>query len=192
MFSDSLLDLMEAGVVTNERKKVFPGKTVTSFAVGSERLVKFVDDNPGVLFLDVGYVNDINVIQRNRDTVCINSAIEIDLTGQVVSDSIGTYQVSGVGGQNDFIRGASLAEGGKPIIALPSRTNQGIPRIVPFIREGAGVVTTRAHVHYVATEFGIVDLFGRTARERAGLLISLAHPDDREALDKAAFERFRA
>ena len=191
MFSDSLLHLIEAGVVTNEHKKVFPGKTVTSFAVGSKRLVDFVHDNPDVRFLDVAYVNDLNVIQRNRDAVVINSAIEIDLTGQVVADSIGTYQVSGVGGQNDFIRGASLSEGGKPIIALPARTSKGIPRIVPTIREGAGVVTTRAHVHYVATENGIVDLWGKTARDRARLLTELAHPDDREMLDRAAFERFK-
>jgi acyl-CoA hydrolase len=191
MFSDGLVDLIQKGVVTNKYKKIHPGKTVTAFALGTRKLYDFVDDNPSVAFLDVDYVNDTSVIRRNKRVVAINSAIEIDFTGQVCADSIGTYHFSGVGGQMDFIRAAALSEGGKPIIALTSRTAKGIPRIVPLLKQGAGVVTTRAHVHYVVTEYGSVFLFGKNLRERAKALIDIAHPDDREALDRAAEERFK-
>ncbi len=191
MFSDGLVDLLEKGVVTNRYKKIHPGKTVTAFALGTRRLYDFVDDNPAVAFLDVDYVNEASVIRRNKRVVAINSAIEIDITGQVCADSIGTYHYSGVGGQMDFMRGAALSEGGKPILALSSRTAKGVPRIVPLLKPGAGVVTTRAHVHYVVTEYGAVFLFGKNLRERAKALISIAHPDDREALERAAAERFK-
>ncbi len=191
MFSDGLVDLLEKGVVTNRYKKIHPGKTVTAFALGTRRLYDFVDDNPAVVFLDVDYVNEAAVIRRNKRVVAINSAIEIDITGQVCADSIGTYHYSGVGGQMDFMRGAALSDGGKPIIALTARTAKGVPRIVPLLKSGAGVVTTRAHVHYVVTEYGSVFLFGKNLRERAKALISIAHPDDREALERAAAERFK-
>lgn len=191
MFSDGLVDLLEKGVVTNRFKKIHPGKTVTAFALGTRRLYDFVDDNPAVAFLDVDYVNDTSVIRRNKRVIAINSAIEVDITGQICADSIGTYHYSGVGGQMDFMRGAALSEGGKPIVALTSRTAKGIPRIVPMLKPGAGVVTTRAHVHYVVTEYGTAFLFGKNLRERATALISIAHPDDREALERAAAERFK-
>ena len=140
--------------------------------------------------MDIGYVNDVSVIRQNPAVVAINSALEIDVTGQVCADSIGTYQFSGIGGQMDFMQGASMSEGGKPIIAMPSTTHKGFSRIVPFLKEGAGVVTTRGHVHWVVTEFGIADLFGKNMQQRAQLLIGLAHPDHKENLDKAFFERF--
>lgn len=191
MFSDGLLDLIEKGVVNNRFKKIHPNKTVSAFALGTRRLYDFVDDNPAFAFLDVDYVNEPSVIKRNKRVVAINSAIEVDLTGQVCADSIGTMQYSGVGGQMDFMRGAALSDGGKPIIALTSRTKKGIPRIVPMLKPGAGVVTTRAHVHHVVTEFGEVNLFGKNLRQRAKALIQIAHPDDREALERAAAERFK-
>jgi acyl-CoA hydrolase len=150
-----------------------------------------VDDNPQVVMLGADYVNDTAVIRRNPKVTAINSAIEIDLTGQVAADSIGTRQYSGVGGQMDFIRGASLSPGGKPIIALPSATRRGESRIVPLLRPGAGVVTTRAHVHYVVTEYGVARLYGKSLRQRARALIEIAHPDSRESLERAAFERFQ-
>ncbi len=190
MFSDGLIELVEKGVVTNVHKKKHPGKIVAGFVMGTRRLYDFVHDNPMVAMLDIAYVNDTTVIRQNPRVTAINSAIEIDLTGQVCADSIGTFQYSGVGGQMDFIRGASLSEGGKPIIALPSTTRRGISRIVPFLKPGAGVVTTRAHVHYVATEYGVVNLYGKGLAERARLLISIAHPDHRESLERAMFERF--
>ncbi|MDX1911367.1 MAG: acetyl-CoA hydrolase/transferase C-terminal domain-containing protein [Saprospiraceae bacterium] len=191
MFSDGLLPLLEKGVITNRYKKIHPHKTVSGFALGTRRLYDFVDDNPAFAFLDIDYVNDPSVIKRNDRVIAINSAIEVDLTGQVCADSIGTYQYSGVGGQMDFIRGASLSKNGKPVIALTSRTQKGIPRIVPLLKPGAGVVTTRAHVHYVVTEYGAVNLFGMNLRQRAHALLSIAHPDDREALERAVKERFR-
>jgi acyl-CoA hydrolase len=154
MFSDGLIDLIETGVVNNRYKKIHPYKTVSSFALGTRKLYDYVDDNPAFAFLDIDYVNEASVIKRNDRVVAINSAIEVDLTGQVCADSIGTYHYSGVGGQMDFIRGAALSNGGKPIIALTSRTKKGISRIVPMLKPGAGVVTTRAHVHYVVTEYG--------------------------------------
>jgi acyl-CoA hydrolase len=149
-----------------------------------------VDDNPIVKGLDISYVNDPRVLSLNPKVTAINSAIEIDITGQVCADSIGMYQYSGIGGQMDFIRGAALSEGGKPIIALPSRTAKGISRITPVLKQGAGVVTTRGHIHWVVTEYGAVNLYGKNMEQRAELLTSIAHPDDREMLEKATFERF--
>jgi acyl-CoA hydrolase len=191
MFSDGVVRLVEAGVVTGARKRVHPGKLVAGFVLGTRRLYDFVDDNPQVAMLDIAYVNDTAVIRRNPKVTAINSAIEVDLTGQVCADSIGTRQFSGVGGQMDFIRGASLSEGGKPIIALPSVTRRGESRVVPYLKEGAGVVTTRAHVHYVVTEYGAANLYGKNLRQRARALIEIAHPDHRERLARAAHERFR-
>jgi len=191
MFSDGIIPLVESGVITGAKKRVHPGKLVGTFLMGTRRLYDFVDDNPLVALLDCAYVNDTAVIRRNPRVTAINSAIEVDLTGQVSADSIGTRQYSGVGGQMDFIRGASLSEGGKPIIALPSVTTGGASRLVPVLKEGAGVVTTRAHVHYVVTEYGVAALYGKALRERARALIAVAHPDHREALERAASERFR-
>lgn len=191
MCSDGIIDLVDNDVINNTQKKIHPYKTVTGFAVGTRRLYDYVNDNPSFVFLDIDYVNDPHVIRRNPKVVAINSAIEVDLTGQVCADSIGTRQFSGIGGQMDFMRGAALSEGGKPIIALTSRTNKGINRIVPFLKQGAGVVTTRGHIHYVVTEHGVAYLFGKNLRERAKELISIAHPDDREMLEREAFERFK-
>jgi len=191
MCSDGVIDLYERGVINNKCKQIHPNKGVSAFALGSKRLYDFLDDNPSIHFLDIDYVNDPHVIRRNHKMVAINSAIEVDITGQVCADSIGTYQYSGVGGQMDFMRGAALSEGGKPIIALPSRTAKGVPRIVPFLKPGADVTTTRAHMHYVVTEYGVAYLFGKNLRQRAKALINIAHPDDREGLEKACYERFR-
>jgi acyl-CoA hydrolase len=190
MFSDGLIPLVQRGVITNEHKRVQRGKTVTSFVLGSRRVYDFVHDNPTVSIKSAGFVNDTSVIRRNPKVVAINSCIEIDLTGQVCSDSIGTYQFSGIGGQMDFMRGASLSEGGKPIIALPSVTSKGISRIVPLLKAGAGVVTTRGHVQWVVTEWGVVNLYGKNMVQRATLLTSIAHPDHREELERAVAERF--
>ena len=191
MCSDGIIQLIEKDVINNARKKIHPNKTVTGFAIGTKKLYDYVNDNPAFAFLDIDYVNDPNVIRRNPKVVAINSAIEVDLTGQVCADSIGTYKYSGIGGQMDFMRGAALSEGGKPIIALTSRTKKGINRIVPFLKEGAGVVTTRGHVHYIVTENGIAYLYGKNLRQRAKALIDIAHPDDREMLEKSCFERFK-
>jgi acyl-CoA hydrolase len=191
MFSDGLIDLVEAGVVTGEEKTLHRGKIVSGFVSGTRRLYDFIDDNPQVLLLDIATVNDTGVIRKLPKMTAINSAIEIDITGQVCADSIGTRLYSGVGGQMDFVRGASLSPGGKPIFALPSTTSKGESRIVPTLKPGAGVVTTRAHVHFVATEFGVADLYAKNLRQRASALIAIAHPDHREALERAAFERFR-
>ena len=191
MFSDGMIDLVESGVINNSMKRRHPNRIVSSFAMGTRRLYDFMDDNPNLAMLDCAYVNDTAIIRKNPKVTAVNSAIEVDLTGQVCADSIATYQYSGVGGQMDFIRGASLSEGGKPIIALPSATNKGISRIVPFLKQGAGVVTTRAHVHYVVTEYGAASLYGIGLRERAKKLIKIAHPNHREELEKAAFERFK-
>lgn len=190
MFSDGLIPLFEADVINNKYKTIHPNKTVSGFALGSRKLYDYVDDNPAFAFLDIDYVNEPGVIRRNPKVVAINAAVEVDLTGQVCADSIGTYQYSGVGGQMDFMRGAALSEGGKPIIALTSRTAKGVPRLVPFLKQGAGVVTTRAHVHYVVTEYGVAYLFGKNLRQRAHALIEIAHPDDREMLERACYERF--
>src|SRR4030095_10590557 len=174
--SDGVIDLYEKGVINNKCKQIHPNKGVSAFALGTKKLYDFLDDNPSIHFLDIDYVNDPHVIRRNHKMVAANSAIEVDITGQVCADSIGTYQYSGVGGQMDFMRGAALSEGGKPIIAIPARTPKGIPRIVHILTEGAGVVTTRAHVHYVVTEFGIADLFGKNLKQRAEALVKIAHP----------------
>ena len=190
MFSDGIIPLIEKGIITNQYKKKYRNKVVTSFILGSRKLYDFVDDNPSVMFLNVDYVNDTSVIRTNPKVTAINSAIEVDITGQVCSDSIGTYHFSGVGGQMDFVRGAALSEGGKPIIALPSVTKRGQSRIAAFLKQGAGVVTTRAHAHYVVTEYGIAYVYGKNLRQRAKALIDIAHPNHREALEKAAFERF--
>ncbi len=192
MFSDGIIPLVEKGVINNKNKKNHPGKIVTGFVIGTKKLYDFVDDNPQVSFLDVGYVNDTNVIRANPKVVAINSAIEIDITGQVCSDSIGTYQYSGVGGQMDFIRGAALSEGGKPIIAMKSIAKNGASKIVPLLKEGAGVVTTRAHVHYVVTEYGVAYLFGKNLRQRAMALLNIAHPLHKEWLEKEIIKRFGA
>ncbi len=191
MCSDGIIELVEKDVINNKFKNIHPNKTVSSFALGSKKLYDYISDNPAFAFLDVEYVNDPHVIRRNDKMISINSAIEIDITGQACSDSIGTYQFSGVGGQMDFMRGASLSNGGKPIIAIPSRTAKGVPRIVPTLKPGAGVVTTRAHMHYVVTEYGVAYLFGKNLRQRAKALINIAHPDDREMLEKSCFERFK-
>jgi len=159
--------------------------------MGTRKLYDFVDDNPEVLMLDIAYVNDTAVIRRNPKVTAVNSAIEVDLTGQVCADSIGTRHYSGVGGQMDFIRGASLSEGGKPIIALTSATKHGESKIVPFLRQGAGVTSTRAHIHYVVTEYGVANLYGKNLRQRASELIKIAHPDHREALERSAHERYQ-
>lgn len=191
MCSDGIIELVDKDIINNKKKRIHPYKTVTGFAVGTKKLYDYVHDNPAFVFLDIDYVNDPHVIRRNPKVVAINSAIEVDLTGQVCADSIGTKQFSGIGGQMDFMRGAALSEGGKPIIALTSRTTKGVNRIVPFLKQGAGVVTTRGHIHYVVTEYGIANLFGQNLRERAKALIGIAHPDDREMLEKEAFERFK-
>ena len=191
MFSDGVVPLVKSGVINNRLKKSHPHATVSGFLMGSRKLYDFVDDNPSVRMLDIQYVNDTRVIRQNPKVVSINSAIEVDLTGQVCADSIGTRMYSGVGGQMDFIRGASLSEGGKPIIALPAATRKGESRISAFLKQGAGVVTTRAHIHYVVTEYGVADLYGKSLRKRARALIDIAHPNHREGLEKAAFERFK-
>jgi len=190
MCSNGVIDLMERGVVTNARKKKHRGRVVTAFAFGTRRLYDLVDDNPAFAFLDAAYVNDTKVIRENPKVVAVNSAIEIDLTGQVCADSIGTFQYSGVGGQMDFMRGAALSEGGKPIIALCSTTAKGESKITPFLKQGAGVVTTRAHLHYVVTEHGIAYLYGRNLEQRAKALIAIAAPEHREDLERACRTRF--
>jgi acyl-CoA hydrolase len=190
MLSDGVIPLIERGIINNSQKKLNTGRSVTSFITGTRKLYDFVNDNPGVRVMDISYVNDTSIIRQNPKVAAINSAIEIDLTGQICSDSIGTFQYSGIGGQMDFIHGASLSDGGKPIIALPSQTNKGISRIVPFLKEGAGVVTTRGHVHWVVTEYGLVNLFGKSLKQRAQALIEIAHPDHRETLEDAFYNRF--
>ncbi len=187
MFSDGLRRLVEAGVVTNARKTLHPGKSVTSFCMGSRALYDFVDDNPLFEFRPTEYVNDPFVIARNDRMVAVNSALEVDLTGQVCADSIGARIYSGIGGQVDFIRGAARARDGRAIIALPSTAKGGrVSRIVASLRPGAGVVTTRGDVHHVVTEYGAVDLHGRSIRERVRALLSIAHPDHREDLARSA------
>jgi acyl-CoA hydrolase len=191
MLSDGVIPLIQNGVINNSLKKINRGKSITSFMIGTKKLYDFVDDNPSIRVMDISYANDTSIIRQNPKVTAINSAIELDLTGQVCADSMGIYQYSGIGGQMDFIHGASLSEGGKPIIALPSITSKGISRIVPFLKEGAGVVTTRGHVHWVVTEYGKVNLFGKSLKQRATALIGLAHPMHREALERAFLERFK-
>ncbi|MGY6563082.1 MAG: acetyl-CoA hydrolase/transferase family protein [Luteibaculaceae bacterium] len=190
MFSNGVVELLKKGAITNKYKKKHRGKIVTSFAIGNRALYDFIDDNPQFAFLEASYVNDGAIIRQNPKAVAINSAIEIDITGQVCADSIGTYQFSGVGGQMDFIRGAALSEDGIPIIAIGSITHKGVSKIVPTLQSGGNVVTTRAHMHYVATEYGIINLFGKNLRQRAEALRDIAHPSQREFLDKAITERF--
>lgn len=186
MFSDGIIDLIESGVVTGELKKKRQYKVVSSFLLGTKRLYKFVHDNPMIEMLDIGYVNDTHIIRQNPKVTAINSALEIDLTGQVCADSIGSKMYSGVGGQMDFMRGAALSEKGKPIIAMPSITSGGQSKIVTMLKPGAGVVTTRAHVHYIVTEYGIAYLHGKNLKQRAEALMGIAHPDHREELEKAS------
>lgn len=189
MFSDGVIPLMETGVINNSTKKKHVGKTITGFVIGSKKVYDFINDNPSVNALDIGYVNDAAVIRQYTKMTSINSALEIDLTGQVCADSLGTYQYSGIGGQMDFIRGASLSEGGKPIIALPSLSSKGVSRISPLLKQGAGVVTTRGHIHWVVTEYGSVNLYGKSLSQRAKALIEIAHPDHREFLNKSWHDR---
>ncbi|MDE5762072.1 MAG: 4-hydroxybutyrate CoA-transferase [Bacteroidales bacterium] len=190
MFADGVLNLVRKGVINGMNKKIDKGKIVSTFVMGSKEVYDFLDDNPGVAMMDVGYTNNEFIIAKNPKVTAINSALQIDLTGQVCADSLGTKFYSGVGGQVDFIRGASLSEGGKPIIAMQSVTNKGVSKIAPVLTSGAGVVTTRAHVQWIVTEYGAVNLYGKTLQDRAKALISIAHPDHREELDRAAFERF--
>ena len=190
MFADGILPLVDKGVVNGKNKNIDKGRMVATFLMGSKNLYDFVDNNPGVSMLDVQYTNRVSIIAQNPKVTAINSALQIDITGQVCADSIGTTHYSGVGGQIDFLRGASLSEGGKPIIAIPSVTNKGISKIAPILTPGAGVVSTRANIHWLVTEFGAVNLYGRSLQDRAKLIISISHPDHQENLDKAAFERF--
>lgn len=184
MWSDGMLKLIEVGAIDNSQKKVHPGRTISGFLRGSKKLYEFVNNNPSVMQFDISYVNNPSVIARNPKVVAINSAVEIDLSGQVCADSVGARIISGVGGQMDFMRGAALSDGGKPIIAMTSRTKKGSSRIVSALKLGGGVVTTRSHVHWVVTEYGSVDLSGLSMGERAQALIQLAHPEDRERLSK--------
>ncbi len=190
MFADGVLDLVKKGVITGSEKVTDKGKIVSTFLLGSQECYDFIDDNPMVTMMDVGYTNDPFIISRNPKMTAINSAVQIDITGQVCADSIGTKFYSGTGGQVDFMYGASRAKDGKAIIAMPSRTTKGLGKIVPAVYEGSGIVSTRSHVHWVVTEFGAVNLYGKSMQERAKLLTSIAHPDDRESLDRAAYERF--
>ncbi|GGF37826.1 acetyl-CoA hydrolase/transferase family protein [Echinicola rosea] len=190
MFSNGIMGLMDSGALTNKYKAKHPGKVVTSFAVGNKALYDRINDNPILSFHETAYVNDTAVIRRNPKVISINSCLEMDLTGQVCADSIGTYHYSGVGGQMDFMRGAALSEGGKPIMALSATTKKGASKIVPFLRQGAGVVTTRAHMHYVVTEYGIAYLYGKNLRQRAVALMNIAAPEHREAIEASIIDRF--
>ncbi len=191
MFSDGIIDLVQKGIITNRYKAIHPGLLVSSFAMGSRRLYDFMDNNLIIRLMDVEYVNNPTTIRKNPKVTAINSAIEIDIFGQVCADSIGFRQYSGVGGQMDFMRGAALSAGGKPIIAIPSVTSKGVSRIASRLQPGASVVTTRAHVHYVVTEYGIAHLLGKNLKQRAQALINIAHPDHREQLQKDAFDIFK-
>jgi acyl-CoA hydrolase len=190
MFADGVLPLVEKGIINGANKAIDKGKMVSTFLMGSQTCYDFIDDNPMVLMKDVAYTNDPFIIAKNPKVTAINSALQADITGQICADSLGTTFYSGVGGQVDFIYGASLSQGGKAIIAMPSVTNKGISKIAPVLNLGAGVVTTRNHIHWFVTEHGAVNLYGKSLQERAKLMISVAHPDHRETLDKAAFERF--
>ena len=190
MFADGLLPLVRAGVINGEAKNIDKGKMVSTFLMGSNDVYNFIDANPAVLMKDVGYTNDPYIIAKNDKVTAINSALQVDLTGQVCADSLGRKFYSGVGGQVDFVYGASLSKGGKAIIAMPSITNKGVSKICDTLLPGAGVVTTRNHMHWFVTENGAVDLYGKSLQERARLLISVAHPSAQEELDRAAFERY--
>ncbi len=191
MFSDGIIPLVEKGIITGAKKKILHNKIVSCFVNGTQKVFDFLHDNPAVVLKETVYTNDTAIIRQNPRVTAINSAIEVDLTGQVCADSIGMYQYSGVGGQMDFMRGAALSEGGKPIIALPSITSRGESKIVAMLKPGASVTTTRAHVHYIVTEFGIADLYGKNLRQRASALIKIAHPSHQEELERLAFERFK-
>ncbi|WP_452229842.1 MULTISPECIES: acetyl-CoA hydrolase/transferase family protein [unclassified Lacinutrix] len=188
MFSDGVIDLILNNVINGNYKGVNRGRALSTFLIGSKRLYDYVDDNPFVEMRASNYTNDVSIIKQNPKMVAINSAIEVDVTGQVCADSIGAHMYSGVGGQVDFIRGASLSEGGKAIIALPATTKSGLSKIVPSLKPGAGVITTRSHVHYVVTEYGIANLYGKTIKERVKALVNIAHPDHRESIDKQYFD----
>lgn len=191
MFSDGVVDLVEEGIISGEKKTLHPGKIVAGFVLGTKKSYNFLDNNPIIEFHPQEYVNDPMLIAKNNKMVAVNSAIELDLTGQICSDSIGTKFYSGIGGQVDFLRGAAHSEGGKPIIALPSTTKDGkISRIVSTLKQGAGVVTSRGDVHYVVTEYGIAQLFGKSVQERARALIEIAHPKFRDELTKFAKETY--
>ena len=190
MFADGVLPLVEKGVINGSNKVLDKGKMVSTFLMGSKEVYDFIDDNPAVAMMDVAYTNDPFIIAQQPKMTAINSALSIDITGQVNADSLGCKFYSGCGGQLDFIRGAAASQGGKPIIAMPAVTAKGVSKISPTLLTGAGVVTTRFDVHYVVTEFGIADLYGKTMQDRAKALIQVAAPEHREELDKAAFERF--
>lgn len=192
MFADGCLELIERGIINGTCKKIDKGQVVASFLLGSQRVYDYIDHNERVQMRDIKYTNDPWVIAQNDNVISINSAVEVDLTGQVCADSIGTRIFSGTGGQLDFVRGAKMSRGGKAVIALASRTNKGKPKIVPLLQPGAGVVTPRPDVQWVVTEHGAVNLYGKSLQERAKLLISIAHPDDREMLDRTAYERYGA
>lgn len=191
MFSDGIIDLVERGVITGELKNIDKGKIVSGFVLGTKKLYDYINDNPLIEMHDSAYVNDTHIIRQNPKVTAINSAVEVDITGQVCADSIGSYLYSGVGGQMDFIRGASLSEGGKPIIAMPSTTNRGESKIVSQLKTGSGVVTTRAHVHYIVTEYGVADLYGKNIKQRVKELIKIAHPDHRESISKEVFNTLK-
>lgn len=190
MFADGVLPLVEKGIINGRNKALDKGKMVSTFLMGSQKVYDFLDNNPMVAMMDVGYTNDPFVVAQQPKMTAINSALQIDITGQVCADSLGTKFFSGVGGQIDFIYGASRSKGGKAIIAMPSITKNGISKIAPILTPGAGCVTTRNHIHWFVTEYGAVNLYGKSLQERARLLISVAHPDHREELDRAAFERY--
>lgn len=190
MFADGVLPLVESGVINGKNKKLDNGKMVSTFLMGSQKVYDFIHNNPQVAMMDVAYTNDPFIIAQQPKMTAINSALQIDITGQVCADSLGTKFFSGAGGQIDFIYGSSRSRGGKAIIAMPSTTNKGISKIAPTLNLGAGVVTSRFHIHWFVTEFGAVDLYGKSLQERAKLLISVSHPDHREELDRAAFERY--
>ncbi|MEN0060326.1 MAG: acetyl-CoA hydrolase/transferase C-terminal domain-containing protein [Bdellovibrio sp.] len=191
MFSDGLVDLCNTGAITNRLKGRMKGKIVSSFVIGSRKVYDFIHDNSSVVLMDAAYTNDTHIIRQNPKVIAINSAIEVDITGQVCADSIGSHIYSGIGGQMDFMRGSALSKGGKPIIALTSKTNKGISKITPYLKQGAGVTTTRAHVHYVVTEHGVAPLFGKTLKERSQALIKIAAPEFRESLEREVYTMFK-
>jgi acyl-CoA hydrolase len=188
MFSDGVIDLIENDVINCNYKGTLRGRALATFLIGSKRLYDFVNDNPFIEMKESSLVNDTAIIRKNPKMIAINSAIEVDVTGQVCADSIGGKMYSGVGGQMDFIRGASLSEGGKAIIALPSITKRGESRIVPYLKQGAGVVTTRSHVQYIITEYGIANLYGKTLKQRVKEMVKIAHPNHQEAVENAYFD----
>lgn len=190
MFADGVLPLIDNGVINGKNKNIDKGRVVASFLLGSKHLYEYIDNNPMILMKEIGYTNDVNIISKLDKMTAINSAISIDLTGQVCADSIGTRQYSGVGGQIDFVRGSSMSKGGKSIIAMASTTKKGVSKIAPILSLGSGVCTTRSNMHWLVTEYGAVDLFGKTLQDRAKAIISIAHPSHREELDRAAFNRF--